>query len=183
MRNFLIRFLAVAAVLLLNACAAQLVTEQTTTNPILELNRTNVQTYGVEHAEVLSSVFYTGYGDCSVIKFQKYVSAVHKDADDVLNVRMEVAGDSCSYSGLAVRYTPLDIDEAERWARIGDAPNSFPVINPDREKQLAERERKVQEREDKVNERDKPASMGWPIFGSVAVVAASVVTLLLVFLL
>lgn len=183
MRNLLSRFLIVAAAFALGACAPQLVSEQAMVNPVLEQNRTNVQVYGVERAEVLSSVFYTGRGDCSVIKFQKYVTSLHKDADDVINVRMEVIGDSCSYSGLAVRYTPLDIDEAERWARIGDSPTSFPVVNPDREKELAERERNVQEREDELSERDEPASLGWPIFGSVAVVAASVVTLLLVFLL
>lgn len=128
--NFKMLLLASASAAVLMACApAQKGRSLTKINDIAHTESASIVAYGAEHATILGIAFLKADGRCSEVDFFKFVSTKYAEADDIINVRMEETSSksgmevtySCKYSGLAVAYTPMSVEEAAAWAEADEA--------------------------------------------------------------
>ena len=115
--------LALISVLMLSGCALIKNSNEEKINTITPVGSAKFEAYGAERMDALGMVATKVESRCSAVEFFKYVTKVYPAADDVIDVSMEettiqkgaATSYSCKYSGLAVSYTPLNIDEAKKW--------------------------------------------------------------------
>lgn len=94
---------------------------------MLQHNRQNIVAYGAERAKIIGPVFWTSPGHCSEIAFLKSASLSNGKIKNVIDIKMEQTVNNttnssfCDYSGLAVSYESLTLEEAEAWHDIGDS--------------------------------------------------------------
>lgn len=90
-------------------------------------DRQNLVAYGAERAKIIGPVFWTSPGHCSEIAFLKSASLSNGKIKNVIDIKMEQTVNNttnasfCDYSGIAVSYEPLTLEEAEAWHEIGDS--------------------------------------------------------------
>lgn len=115
--------LALISVLMLSGCALIKNSNEEKINTITPVGSAKFEAYGAERMDALGMVATKVDSRCSAVEFFKYVTKVYPAADDIIDVSMEettiqkgaATSYSCKYSGLAVSYTPLSIDEAKKW--------------------------------------------------------------------
>ena len=108
---------------MLSGCALIKNSNEEKINTITPVGSAKFEAYGAERMDALGMVATKVESRCSAVEFFKYVTKVYPAADDVIDVSMEettiqkgaATSYSCKYSGLAVSYTPLNIDEAKKW--------------------------------------------------------------------
>lgn len=135
--NKKVLLLALISILMLSGCALIKSSNEQNFNTIASIGSANFEAYGAEKVDVLGMAATKVDGRCSAVDFFEYITKIYPNADDMINVRMEeteikqgvVASYSCEYSGLAVAYTPLSLDEAKKWQKPKDvAPNQPEVV-------------------------------------------------------
>lgn len=118
-------FILLACALFFSSCAMSRIDNNT--RDITYHNRTNIVNYGAEHAKIIGPVFLETNAKCSDIDFFKNANGKDPRIDDIINVKMEeyqsaaTRSYSCKYSGLAVSYESLSVEEAAEWHAVGDS--------------------------------------------------------------
>jgi len=115
--------LALISVLMLSGCALIKSSNEEKINTITPVGSARFEAYGAERMDALGMVATKVDSRCSAVEFFKYVTKIYPAADDMIDVSMEeitikkgtATSYSCKYSGLAVSYTPLTIDNAKKW--------------------------------------------------------------------
>ena len=121
--NIKVLLLALISVFMLSGCALIKSSNEEKINTIKPIGSANFEAYGAERMDALGMVATKVESRCSAVEFFKYVTKIYPSADDIIDVSMEettiqkgaATSYSCKYSGLAVSYTPLTIDEAKKW--------------------------------------------------------------------
>lgn len=113
------------AMLMFASCAT--VRTDSSERDITYHNRTNIVNYGAEHAEIIGPVLWEENAKCSKISFLAFAISRNPNIDDIINIVMEEHKNTmtrsvrCKYSGLAVSYETLSVEEAAKWHDIGDS--------------------------------------------------------------
>ncbi len=100
-------------------------------------NRTNIVSYGAEHAKIIGPVIWQDQNKCSKISFLQFAVSQNPRIDDMINIVTEEYKNNttnsvyCKYSGLAVSYESLSVEEAAEWKSIGDSA----IFKADRDKE------------------------------------------------
>ncbi len=100
-------------------------------------NRTNIVNYGAEHAKIIGPVIWQDQNKCSKISFLQFAVSQNPRIDDMINIVTEEYKNNttnsvyCKYSGLAVSYESLSVEEAAEWKSIGDSA----IFKADRDKE------------------------------------------------
>lgn len=130
-------------------------------------NRTNIVSYGAEHAKIIGPVIWQDQNKCSKISFLQYAVTQDPRVDDMINIVTEEYKNNttnsvyCKYSGLAVSYESLSVEEAAEWHDTGDSAIFIADKNKEK-KQVVE-----------------PSI--WPyVWGGIATIATTVMTILFV---
>ena len=121
--NTKVLLLALISVFMLSGCALIKSNNEEKINTITPIGSAKFEAYGAERMDALGMVATKVDSRCSAVEFFKYVTKIYPSADDIIDVSMEettiqkgaATSYSCKYSGLAVSYTPLTIDEAKKW--------------------------------------------------------------------
>ncbi len=135
MKNFKI-FIFLTLVLLFSGCAMTH-TDYSERN-ITYQNRTNIVSYGAEHAKIIGPVIWQDQNKCSKISFLQYAVTQDPRVDDMINIVTEEYKNNttnsvyCKYSGLAVSYESLSVEEAAEWHDVGDS--AIFIADKDKEK-------------------------------------------------
>ncbi len=101
-------------------------------------NRTNIVNYGAEHAKIIGPVIWQDQHKCSKISFLEFAVSKNPRVDDMINIVTEEYKNNttnsvyCKYSGLAVSYESLSVEEAAEWHGIGDS--AIFIADKDKEK-------------------------------------------------
>ena len=96
--------------------------------------------YGAFKAEYAGKINYTEEERCDSVTFKKH-ARVKEGMDKVVDIVMEESCSgvtcSCAYSGIGLKYKPMDLNEAMRWesamSNIGvneSAKNTNPAAEP-----------------------------------------------------
>ncbi len=167
----LLKVLAIASIGLLSACATT--RSDYHDRDVAYLNRTNIVSYGAERAKVISPVFWSNPGKCSEIAFLKQASLQNAKIKNIIDIKMEqidthsTNSSYCEYSGLALSYESLSVEEAQEW-------NDMENLNTKKNLTTNSLEGKIPP-----NQEIKPPI--WPyIWGSLSSVAALVILLVLI---
>ena len=99
-------------------------------------NRTNIVNYGAERAKIIGPVIWQDQSKCSKISFLQFAVSQNPKIDDMINIVTEeyktpTNSVYCKYSGLAVSYESLSVEEAAEWKDIGDSA----ILKADRDKE------------------------------------------------
>ena len=100
-------------------------------------NRTNIVNYGAERAKIIGPVIWQDQSKCSKISFLQFAVSQNPKIDDMINIVTEEYKNNttnsvyCKYSGLAVSYESLSVEEAAEWKDIGDSA----ILKADRDKE------------------------------------------------
>ena len=100
-------------------------------------NRTNIVGYGAERAKIIGPVIWQDQSKCSKISFLQFAVSQNPKIDDIINIVTEEYKNNttnsvyCKYSGLAVSYESLSVEEAAEWKDIGDSA----IFKADRDKE------------------------------------------------
>lgn len=101
-------------------------------------NRTNIVGYGAERAKIIGPVIWQDQDKCSKISFLQFAVSQNPRIDDMINIVTEEYKNNttnsvyCKYSGLAVSYESLSVEEASEWKDIGDS--AIFIADRDKEK-------------------------------------------------
>ena len=101
-------------------------------------NRTNIVGYGAERAKIIGPVIWQDQNKCSKISFLQFAVSQNPKIDDMINIVTEEYKNNttnsvyCKYSGLAVSYESLSVEEASEWKDIGDS--AIFIADRDKEK-------------------------------------------------
>ncbi|MCL4103431.1 MULTISPECIES: hypothetical protein [unclassified Fibrobacter] len=117
--------LAALSTLMLSGCALIKSNNTKVISPIEPVSNAAFEAYGNERIDVLGMAATKADGPCSAVEFFKFITKLYPDADDMINVHMEeteiTKGStktySCKYSGLAIAYTPLTLNESIAWKK------------------------------------------------------------------
>ena len=99
-------------------------------------NRTNIVGYGAERAKIIGPVIWQDQSKCSKISFLQFAVSQNPKIDDMINIVTEeyktpTNSVYCKYSGLAVSYESLSVEEAAEWKDFGDSA----ILKADRDKE------------------------------------------------
>ena len=122
-------FTAAAAMFALSGCASVSTARIQKMNDIGHDEQTKINAYGGYKAVVLGPVFFKQDGQCSEVDYLKFVNSKMPEAKDVYRVRMEFHSEKngmvekqyCKYSGLAINYVEMPVEEAAKWNAAYDA--------------------------------------------------------------
>ena len=110
-------------------------------------NRTNIVNYGAERAKIVGLVIWQDENKCSKISFLQFAISQNPKIDDMINIVTEEYKNNtthsvyCKYSGLAVSYESLSVEEAIEWKDIGDS--AIFIADKDKEKKQVVESSKV----------------------------------------
>jgi len=128
------------SVLVLSGCALIKSSNEEKINTITPIGSAKIEAYGAERIDVLGMVATKVESRCSAVEFFKYINKIYPEADDMIDVSMEettitkgaAQSYSCKYSGLAISYTPMTLDETKKWypKKVEEKPKVVIVEKP-----------------------------------------------------
>ncbi len=134
--NKLIAILSLFFLLFLSSCA--MTRTDYGERDVTYQNRTNIVNYGAERAKIIGPVIWQDQNKCSKISFLQFAVSKNPNIDDMINIVTEEYKNNttnsvyCKYSGLAVSYESLSVEEAAEWHNIGDS--AIFIADKDKEK-------------------------------------------------